>query len=86
MNRRVFFGWLTGLFAAGAAPEPSEQTTERPWSERANEDRDGVWADFAAWESWVSEKMPDYAEHNFDELDTVAKAYLYSACCDLADR
>lgn len=43
--------------------------TPYPWSASADHDRDGTWADFAAWESWVRERLPDYSQDEWDEVD-----------------
>lgn len=56
----------------------------RPWSARGEElfEREGHYADFVAWEEWVSE----HDEHGvLDGILTIDKVFVYSMMCDAID-
>ena len=40
-----------------------------PWAHLRNEDRDGAYADYSAWETWLTESMPDAAAAGYEEAD-----------------
>jgi hypothetical protein len=40
-----------------------------PWTELENVERDGTWAGFSAWESWLRNQMRDDASVGYDEAD-----------------
>ena len=79
MNRRGFFGWMGGFFAAGKAREPEPQPQRAaPWWGRADElfEKEGHYADFVAWQEWMSqqaERSPNGADwfHSMSLLEQI---------------
>lgn len=62
-------------------------TSKRPWAKRAREldEREGAYADLAAWAEWIEEPM-----HQFDcSVEFIEQCQhetaLYVLMCDLAD-
>lgn len=35
----------------------ASQFRKSPWADRRDESRDGSYADFCAWESWIAERL-----------------------------
>ncbi len=72
----------------------SEAAVVRPWESQINFERDGMWADYVAWESWIYSRMEAQAfssdscweyERAIDDMDSGTKIGLYCIMCDLAD-
>jgi len=67
-----------------AADEIERLTCAKPpWADLANHDRDGPWADYSAWKSWLLSQMPEYAQNAWDELgdDGAWQENVYAVWC-----
>lgn len=72
-----------------ATPVPNDSC--RPWAKRADElfEREGMYADYAAWREWIANAISKDHDDILDVLDEASpSAYaiaLYSIMCDLSD-
>ena len=46
-----------------------ELVRDVPWASLRNEERDGMWADYSAFESWLMSKMPEHAATGYEEAE-----------------
>lgn len=59
--------------------------TDRPWKQRADEleAKDGIYADYCAWEEWFQRELGDDNWETWEALDAGNKCYVYSISCKL---
>lgn len=99
LSRRGLFGLVLAAF--GWRPKASEyvsapsDVSHRPWSSLVNIERDGLWADYAAWKLWLHNSMADFyapdspyagCEELLDNLNCGEDTAMYCIMCRVADR
>ena len=47
----------------------ASDTPALPWEHLVNEERDGTWAGFGAWEEWLAARMPADAGDGYESAD-----------------
>jgi len=60
----------------------------RPWEAIVNVERDGTWADYAAWESWMLAQFPEDAQEGYRDAENYKcwKENLYACFARTVDR
>ena len=91
ISRRGLIGTALAFF--GWRPKPEQVVRERPWTHLANFERDDVWADFVAWETWMDSRLCDMTPQDsvcemyevFETLGMLERGKLYWLMCECAD-